>query len=120
MKIKQIITFALIVVAFAVNASPITLRYKYSSSNKIKDPVTVQPIKKRTTIQPINAEQAEHNIKFSQYLVGMNVELVYNEFVVFATQIDSNCCVELPEDLKGEYELRLYCGEKLYSTNIEL
>ena len=40
--------------------------------------------------------------------------------VVFSTQIDENGCVELPESLEGEFELRLYVGENVFSGWIEL
>ena len=40
--------------------------------------------------------------------------------VVFSTQIDENGCVELPESLEGEFELRLYVGENVFSGLIVL
>lgn len=124
MKIKQFITFAFTFaftfVSFVVNASPITLRYKYSTSNKIVDPIVVQPVKKKTPILPINADQADHVLTFSTTLMDAKYELILDGLVVFSSIIDQNGCVELPEDLNGEYELLLYNGDKVYSAKIDL
>ena len=40
--------------------------------------------------------------------------------VVFSTQIDENGCVELPESLEGEFELRLYVGDMIYKGDFEI
>lgn len=39
--------------------------------------------------------------------------------VVFSTQIDENGSVELPENLEGEFELRLYVGENVYVALVD-
>lgn len=57
---------------------------------------------------------------FDTDLVGFNVELISDEMVIFSTQIDENGCVELPESLEGEFELRLYVGDNVFSGWIEL
>lgn len=57
---------------------------------------------------------------FDTDLVGFNVELISDEMVIFSTQIDENGCVELPENLEGEFELRLYVGENVFSGLIVL
>ena len=43
-----------------------------------------------------------------------------NNVEIFSATIDENGIVELPNELNGEFELRLYNGEKLYVSNISL
>ena len=74
----------------------------------------------RTPSKPLYATQMGTKIFFDTDLVGVNVELISDEMVVFSTQIDENGCVELPEDLEGEFELRLYVGENVFSGLIVL
>lgn len=57
---------------------------------------------------------------FDTDLVGVNVELIYDEMAIFSTHIDENGSVELPESLEGEFELRLYVGENVFSGLIVL
>ena len=74
----------------------------------------------RTPSKPLYATQMGTNLFFDTDLVGFNVELISDEMAVFSTQIDENGCVELPESLEGEFELRLYVGENVFSGWIEL
>lgn len=74
----------------------------------------------RTPSKPLYATQMGTKIFFDTDLVGVNVELISDEMVVFSTHIDENGCVELPESLEGEFELRLYVGENVFSGLIVL
>ena len=69
---------------------------------------------------PIYAFQDGNLLTFDASLEGANIDVVSDEMAVFSTHIDKNGCVELPESLEGEFELRLYVGENVFSGWIEL
>ncbi len=75
---------------------------------------------KRSPILPIYAFQDGNLLTFDASLEGANIDVVSDEMAVFSTHIDKNGCVELPESLEGEFELRLYVGENVFSGWIEL
>lgn len=120
MKTKAIIIAVLTLVVSIANALPITLCYKYTTPNKNTDPITGQPIKKRTPVMPIIAEQDGHSLKFSPAFFCSTVEVVSDEMGIFKGYIDENGIVELPEKLCGEYELRVYVGDNIYAAYIIL
>ena len=120
MKTKAIIITVLTLVVSIANALPITLCYKYTTPNKNTDPITGQPIKKRSPVMPIIAEQDGHSLKLSSAFMGSTLEVVSNEMGIFKGYIDENGIVELPEELCGEYELRVYVGDAVYSACIIL
>ena len=75
---------------------------------------------KRSPILPIYAFQDGNLLTFDASLEGANIDVVSDEMVVFSTHIDENGCVELPESLEGEFELRLYIEENVFSGLIVL
>lgn len=75
---------------------------------------------KRSPILPIYAFQDGNLLIFDVSLEGANIEIISDEMVVFSTQIDENGCVELPESLEGEFELRLYVGDMIYKGDFEI
>ena len=59
-------------------------------------------------------------LTFDASLEGANIDVVSDEMAVFSTHIDENGCVELPESLEEEFELRLYIEENVFSGLIVL
>ena len=102
-----------LLVANPSNGTPTRVPFKRLSPRYEKTPF------ERTPSKPLYAMQMGTNLFFNTDLVGFNVELISDEMVVFSTQIDENGSVELPENLEGEFELRLYVGENVYVALVE-
>ena len=116
MNIKTIILLAFVSFTLFANAMPIELRY----TCKYIDPSSLAMKRKRTPPLPIVVDQDNRTFTFPLSCVDTKIELISDEMVVFSTQIDENGCVELPESLEGEFELRLYVGENVFSGWIVL
>lgn len=121
-KIKKLITlFLCCFLAITVN----TVEAGNPSNNKKKVTLKTTPYKalggmKRSPILPIYAFQDGNLLIFDASLEGANIDVVSDEMVIFSTHIDENGSVELPESLEGEFELRLYVGENVFSGLIVL
>lgn len=85
-----------------------------------KDPTVVVPKYPRSPMGCIVADQQGHVFDFSSCLVSAKVEVVCDETIVFAAMIGEDGTVELPSELCGEYELRVYVGDSVYAANIEI
>lgn len=116
MNTKTIILLAFVSFTLFANAMPIELRY----TSRYIDPSSLGLKRKRTPPLPIIVDQNNRTFTFPLSCVETKIEIISDEMVVFSTQIDENGCVELPESLEGEFELRLYVGENVFSGWIEL
>ena len=102
-----------LLVANPSNGTPTLVPFKRLSPRYEKTPF------ERTPSKPLYATQMGTKIFFDTDLVGVNVELISDEMAIFSTHIDENGCVELPENLEGEFELRLYVGENVYVALVD-
>lgn len=90
----------------------VILQYRQPTRDKARLP--------RIPSKPINAIMEGDVLKFETCLSDANVEIILDEMVVFSSTIDENGVVTLPENLNGEYELRLYVDDNVYTGIIEL
>ena len=74
----------------------------------------------RAPAQPIVVKQVGHNFTFNIGLVGEIVEIVRDEAFLYTTIVGDNGCVDIPTDILGEVELRLYRGKMMYHAIVEL
>lgn len=116
MNIRTIILLAFVSFTLFANAMPIELRY----TCKYIDPSSLAMKRKRTPPPTIIVDQNNRTFTFPLSCVETKIEIISNEMVIFSTQIDENGCVELPENLEGEFELCLYVGENVFSGLIVL
>ena len=64
---------------------------------------------------------ANHTLLFEECCIGCEIEIMENDEVVYSTIItDANGTVQLPEDLTGNFELRLYWGRLVFVGKFEL
>lgn len=64
---------------------------------------------------------SDHTLLFEECCIGCEIEIMENDEVVHSTFItDANGTVQLPEDLSGCLELRLYWGSFVFVGEFEL
>lgn len=116
MNIRTIILLAFVSFTLFANAMPIELRY----TCKYIDPSSLAMKRKRTPPPTIIVDQNNRTFTFPLSCVETKIEIISDEMVIFSTHIDKNGCIELPENLEGEFELCLYVGENVFSGLIVL
>lgn len=79
-----------------------------------KDPVVVAPKYPPPPNGHIVADQQGNVLNFDLGLVYSNIEIIKDNAVIYSAVINENGIVELPEELCGEYELRVYVGDAVY------
>lgn len=79
-----------------------------------KDPIVVAPKYPRTPTERIVADLQANVLNFDLGLVYSNIEIIKDNAVIYSAVINENGIVELPEELCGEYELRVYVGDAVY------
>ena len=93
---------------------------KYSVKFKYVNTKMEQHKVSRMPVAPLCAFLCGNRLEFESYLCGSIIILYINNIEIFSATIDENGIVEFPNELNGEFELRLYNGEKLYVSNISL
>lgn len=74
----------------------------------------------RSPQMSIQVRQNGHLFIFDDSLVGEIVELLFVSTDVYTSVIGDDGTVVIPDNFKGVYTMKLYIGDKAYSTEVEL
>lgn len=61
-----------------------------------------------------------NELNFGDNCVGGTLQVLSGESVIYSTEIDESCVVELPESISGVVELRLTIGYIIFSAETEI
>lgn len=85
-----------------------------------EEPIETQRPNHRVPYAPIMATQNGHVFVFAPSFVGEIIEVWDDDNLLYTSIIQVDGCVIIPNNLLGEFTLRLIHNERLYSTMVEL
>ncbi len=75
----------------------------------------------RSPMPPLYVEQNDHTLSFYNNCSGAQIILLdYNNEIIYSDYVDDNDIVDISNTIKGNYTLRLYIIDCVYSGDIYL
>ena len=99
---------------FAHIEKQITLSVHYDEADNY------QKTSHRVPIAPITVQEEGHLFIFNTCFSGNIIEIYEDDALIYTSYISEIGCVEIPDEICGEFEIRLLSGKRIYSAMVEL
>ena len=96
------------------------MRQRVIMGGQYNDPENEDPPFHRSPIAPIYVWQDEHELTFDSSLVGLEIDIMQGDKLLYMGTIEEGGKVQIPESISSEVELRLIRGRLIYHAILEL